>query len=50
MTELASKWKRRAPCLLPVHSAAIDFHGTLKLCCHIYDTAAPEAAPYLAAC
>jgi hypothetical protein len=38
---------RTAPCDLPVSAAAIDVHGALKLCCHIYDTTRAENAPYV---
>ena len=41
--EAARDW----PCYYPVASAAIDYHGKLKLCCHIYDTQQPEAHPYV---
>ncbi|MEW5740751.1 MAG: radical SAM/SPASM domain-containing protein [Myxococcota bacterium] len=37
---------RTTPCLLPFHSAAIDYHGTLKLCCHVYDTTAADQRAY----
>jgi hypothetical protein len=37
-----SEWswdgRRYWPCLQPTESAAIDAHGNLKICCHIYDT------------
>ncbi len=39
--------RRRRPCYLPYQAAAIDFHGNLKLCCHVYDTQLPENAPYV---
>ncbi|MDP3232570.1 MAG: SPASM domain-containing protein [Myxococcales bacterium] len=35
---------RSTPCWLPFHSAAIDVHGALKLCCHIYDSTTPAMA------
>lgn len=38
---------RIAPCSLPTRSAAIDVHGNLKVCCHIYDAAEPAMAPYV---
>jgi Iron-sulfur cluster-binding domain/Radical SAM superfamily len=38
---------RSVPCTLPTRSAAIDVHGNLKVCCHIYDAKQPEMAPYL---
>ncbi len=44
---LAAKRKRRRPCLLPCHSAAVDCHGNLKLCCHVYDSRDPANAPYV---
>lgn len=33
---------RRASCLYPYLSAAVDYHGNLKLCCHVYETTRPE--------
>jgi MoaA/NifB/PqqE/SkfB family radical SAM enzyme len=44
---LASTKPRSGPCWLPFHSAAIDVHGALKLCCHIYDTTAPGMEAYV---
>lgn len=38
---------RTHPCWLPFHSAAIDVHGALKLCCHIYDTTEPAMRTYV---
>ncbi len=39
--------QRTTPCLLPFHSAAIDYLGNLKLCCHVFDATAPGSAPYV---
>ncbi|MEW5847709.1 MAG: radical SAM/SPASM domain-containing protein [Myxococcota bacterium] len=47
LVQLRPRTKRTRPCLLPVQAAAIDVHGHLKLCCHIYDTSLPENAPYV---
>ncbi|MBI3180903.1 MAG: radical SAM/SPASM domain-containing protein [Myxococcales bacterium] len=47
MAELISRKRRRRQCLLPIHSAAVDYHGNLKLCCHIYDTLQPSNRPYV---
>ncbi len=47
LAELQPTGPRTRPCLLPFHSAAIDFHGALKLCCHIYDSTTRESAPYV---
>ncbi len=44
---LRSTTRRTAPCLLPFHSAAVDYLGTLKLCCHVFDTRRPDARPYV---
>jgi pyruvate-formate lyase-activating enzyme len=44
---IASTTPRSAPCWLPFHSAAIDVHGALKLCCHVYDTTAPGMEAYV---
>lgn len=38
---------RTAPCFLPFHSAAIDYLGNLKLCCHVFDTTSADAKPYV---
>jgi MoaA/NifB/PqqE/SkfB family radical SAM enzyme len=47
MPGLRATPRRTAPCLLPFHSAAIDYLGNLKLCCHIFDTTSPDAGPYV---
>lgn len=39
----ASAPVRTAPCYVPYQAAAIDVHGNLKLCCHIYDSLDPAA-------
>ncbi len=44
---IVSTAERTQPCHLPSRSAAIDYLGNLKLCCHIYDAAAPENARYV---
>ena len=44
---LASTEARTTPCWLPFHSAAVDVHGALKLCCHVYDTTAPTMKTYV---
>ncbi len=44
---LATQDHRDRPCFLPFTSAAVDVHGALKVCCHIYDTTKPDAAPYV---
>jgi MoaA/NifB/PqqE/SkfB family radical SAM enzyme len=44
---LAQTKQRTSPCLLPFHSAAIDYLGNLKLCCHVFESTAPDAAPYV---
>lgn len=44
---LARPGARTTPCWLPFHSAAIDVHGALKLCCHVYDSTTPSSAPYV---
>lgn len=44
---LRSTPKRTSACLLPFHSAAIDYLGQLKLCCHVFDTTKPDAQPYV---
>jgi MoaA/NifB/PqqE/SkfB family radical SAM enzyme len=44
---LATTRPRTTPCWLPHHSAAIDVHGALKLCCHIYDTTTAEMQTYV---
>jgi hypothetical protein len=33
---------RTIPCYLPLQAAAVDVHGNLKLCCHIYDSLKPD--------
>ena len=38
---------RTKPCFLPYRSAAIDYHGNLKLCCEIYDTTLNENQIYV---
>ncbi|MBI5545940.1 MAG: radical SAM/SPASM domain-containing protein [Deltaproteobacteria bacterium] len=47
LAQLASRRRRRAGCLYPYLSAAIDFRGNLKLCCHVYETSRPEDRPYV---
>lgn len=47
MKGLRSTHARTTPCLLPFHSAAIDYLGNLKLCCHIFETTGEEASPYV---
>lgn len=47
MDGLRSTRKRTERCLLPFHSAAIDYLGNLKLCCHIFDTTSTDAKPYV---
>lgn len=44
---LRSTEERTKPCWLPFHSAAIDVHGALKLCCHVYDTTQPGQQVYV---
>jgi len=44
---LRARTSRDWPCYYPVASAAIDFHGNLKLCCHIYDTQQEENRPFV---
>jgi MoaA/NifB/PqqE/SkfB family radical SAM enzyme len=41
LERLAMKGRRDWPCYQPSASAAIDYHGNLKICCHIYDTKDP---------
>jgi MoaA/NifB/PqqE/SkfB family radical SAM enzyme len=43
-SEWAWDGKRYWPCLQPTGSAAIDSHGNLKICCHVYDTLDPKNA------
>jgi hypothetical protein len=45
LAALVSHRPRVLPCLLPYASAAIDYHGNLKLCCHIYDSLLPDNRP-----
>ena len=45
LAALASGAPRTTPCLLPLHSAAVDVDGRLKLCCHVHDASTPESAP-----
>ncbi len=40
-TPLRATAPREQPCYLPFHSAAVDVHGALKVCCHIYDSTDP---------
>jgi len=47
LNPLALKEPRVNPCFLPFLSAAIDYHGNLKLCCQIYDTTQPENRTYI---
>ena len=35
---------RTSSCYLPLQAAAVDVHGNLKLCCHIYDSFSPDTA------
>lgn len=44
---LRTREARSAPCWLPFHSAAIDVHGALKLCCHIYDSTQADQRAYV---
>jgi MoaA/NifB/PqqE/SkfB family radical SAM enzyme len=47
LTGLKATVQRTTPCLLPFHSAAIDYLGNLKLCCELFDSTAPGAEPYV---
>lgn len=47
MPGLKETARRTERCLLPFHSAAIDYLGNLKLCCHIFDTSSTDAKPYV---
>lgn len=44
---LRNEAPRREPCWLPFHSAAVDVHGALKICCHVYDSTDPAMKPYI---
>lgn len=44
---ISDRGPRTSPCRLPFHSAAIDVHGNLKLCCHVYDSTSAEMKPYV---
>lgn len=39
--------KRTRPCQKPFISAAIDYHGYLKMCCQIYDSLHPDNQIYI---
>lgn len=45
--ELKLSQIRLSPCFLPMHSAAIDYKGNLKLCCQIYDSDAEETSSFI---
>lgn len=47
LKELALRKPRSLPCFLPFRSAAIDYHGNLKLCCEIYDASLPKNRDYI---
>lgn len=39
--------ERTWPCYMPMQALAVDYHGAIKLCCHIYDSLDPDNRPYI---